>query len=70
MGEVVELAPRLRQREYVRYWDEAVDGKPGAVGRLRLLMALDADFRAYCVARYRAHIAEVDARRYGEEDGA
>ena len=67
MGDVVELMPRIRQRMYRQWWDEVLDGKPGALARVRTLIAIDPDFRAFCEAEYRALVAN---RQAAQDDGA
>ena len=66
MGEVVDLMPRIRARDFEAFWLDAVEGKPGSVERLRNLMRLDYEFRAFCEAKYKQHIAA----RTAEDDGA
>lgn len=67
MGEVVDLMPRIRLRDYESFWDDMMCGKPGALTRVRNLIALDDAFRTFCEAKYRETIA---AREAEQEDGA
>lgn len=69
MGEVIDAVTQFKAREYARLWNDALNDKPGSVERLRDMVAVDPEFKAFCEIMYRVQVAK-RAEAYAFDDGA